>query len=132
MEWTAFTAPGMELEGLSAATLAALVRVHIDTVRRWKRSGRLPAHVAELVQLKTRGDLGLLDPAWRGWHLLRGALWSPENEPAEPGQVRAIPYRAAQLAELERQARQPRQWELFEESALPDSLVEQLLARRAG
>lgn len=45
------------------------------------------------------------DPAWRGWFIGQGKIWTPENWGIEPGELRALPYRYALIAELERQVR---------------------------
>lgn len=42
-------------------------------------------------------------PAWSGWALRNGELFTPEGVGIRPGEVRSIPYRAHQIAELERQ-----------------------------
>jgi hypothetical protein len=45
-----------------------------------------------------RGDLGCLDPAWRGWIVRGGQLISPENWVATPGDVLSIQLTQAQLS----------------------------------
>jgi hypothetical protein len=102
-----------ELYGISALLIAGLVGVHPDTARRWKRAGRVPAAVRELLRLRLDGDLGLVDPRWSGFRLVRGELFTPEGDRVGPGDIRAIPFRRQQLAELQRLALDPRQWELF-------------------
>jgi len=101
------------LYGISAALIAALIGVHIDTARRWKRAGQAPGWRAGLLALKLDGELGAVDSTWAGFRLVRGQLWTPENAPITPGDIRAIPYRRQQLDELQRLALEPRQWELF-------------------
>lgn len=103
-----------DLYGISAGLIARLTGAHPDTARRWKRAGKAPAAIAALLELRLAGELGLVDDGWRGFRLLRGRLWTPEDAPVTPGDVRAIPYRREQLRELERRARGPRQWELFD------------------
>lgn len=103
-----------ELYGISADLLAGVTGRHIDTARRWKRAGRVPYALADLVRLRLEGELGAVDPLWGGFRLTRGKLWTPEGTPITPGDIRAIPYRREQLRELERAARAPRQWELFD------------------
>lgn len=103
-----------DLYGISAALIAALTGAHIDTARRWKRAGRMPTAVAALLELRLAGELGQVDDTWRGFRLVRGKLWTPENAPVTPGDIRAIPFRRLQLRELQRLALDPRQWELFD------------------
>lgn len=99
--------------GLSVLLLAQLANVHIDTARRWKRAGKMPDHVAEIMRLKLDGDLGMIAADWSGFRLTKNQLWTPEGTGIRPGDIRAIPYRRAQLIELERELREPRQQELF-------------------
>lgn len=99
--------------GLPAELLAQLTGVHIDTARRWKRRGRVPHPYTLLIHLRTSGDLGAIDPHWQGWRLVGGKLWTPEQQPLAPGDLRAIPYRSQLLAELERQLTEPHQRRLF-------------------
>jgi len=44
------------------------------------------------------GNLGCLDPAWRGWVLRAGKLISPEGWEATPQDVLSLPSLRAQLA----------------------------------
>jgi len=101
-----------DLYGVSARLIAAATGASIDSARRWKRTGRMPAAIAALLELRLAGELGLVDQLWTGFRLVRGELWTPEGAPLTPGDLRAIPYRREQLAELERRAREPRQFEL--------------------
>ena len=58
-------------------------------------------------------DLGSLAPAWRGFRLIDGTLWTPENQRLTPGDLRAIPYRAQQIKDYERELARPRQFVLL-------------------
>jgi len=106
-----------ELYGISAGLLAGVTGRHIDTARRWKRAGKVPHAHADLVRLRLVGELGVVDDGWRGFRLVRGKLWTPEGAPITPGDIRAIPFRRAQLDELQRLALSPRQWELFDQTS---------------
>lgn len=99
--------------GLPAVSLAQAAGVSLDTARRWKRQHRIPPQAARLVALWLRGDLGAIDPAWRGFTVRSDGLWTPYGFCVRPGEISGIPYRFAQLAALELECKQPRQWELF-------------------
>ena len=79
------------------AGLSGRVGVSDITLRRWKRSRRLPPWAAILIRLLD-GELDAIDPAWRGWIIRRGELVSPENWCFRPGEVRSIPLMHASLA----------------------------------
>ena len=99
--------------GLSVLLLAQLTGVHMDTARRWKRNGQIPPHHAQIIELKLNGDLGALTASWRGFRIADGKLWTPEGAQVTPGEIRAIPLRRQQLADLQRQLMTPTQKELF-------------------
>lgn len=99
--------------GLPVLLLAQVTGVHLDTARRWKRAGKVPAHYAPLIALRIEGDLGLITDQWKGFRLAQGDLWTPEGTPVSPGEVRAIPYRRDQIRELERRLSTPQQWQLI-------------------
>ena len=42
---------------------------------------------------------------FEGWAINDGLLWTPENVGFSPGEIRAIQYRHALIAELQRQLR---------------------------
>jgi hypothetical protein len=100
------------LHGLSASTISDLCHVSLPTARRWKRRRQVPASHARLLELLIFGQLGALCSAWSGWRMREGKLITPEGWSVSPGEVRAIPYRLAQVSELERALRQPQQWAL--------------------
>ena len=88
--------------GLSAQLLSSITGAHEDTARRWKRSGSVPRHFADIVALRTTGDLGIVCEAWRGFALLRGELWTPDGwGPITPGDMTAIPIRVQHIRHLE-------------------------------
>ena len=108
-------APAMlDLYGISSGLIARLTGAHIDTARRWKRTGTMPAAIAALLELRLEGELGLVDQLWRGFRLAGGQLWTPEGAPITPGDIRAIPFRRLQLDALQRRALEPRQGEMFD------------------
>jgi hypothetical protein len=74
---------------------------------------RIPARYRALASLQLNGDLGEVAPAWRGWKLWNGLLWSPEGDSFAVPEVRAIPYRRQMLQELQRQLKEPQQFQLL-------------------
>lgn len=72
------------------AGLAGRAGVSLVTLRRWKRTGRLPAWARILIALLS-GELDLVDKAFRGWIIRRGELVSPEGWCFTPGEIRSIP-----------------------------------------
>lgn len=102
----------MELYGISPLAIAGAAGVSVRTATRWKRDG-IPASMQRAVALSIFGDLGELDTQWLGWKLWRGSLWSPEGTSFQPGEVRAIPYRVAQLQELQHTLSRPAQLSLL-------------------
>jgi hypothetical protein len=87
---------------LSQIPIKELVRIcHIDvtTARRWHRGSNLPpAYVLDYLNAILLGDLGFLDPAWRGWVLRHGHLISPESWELSMSDVLASRLHEAQLA----------------------------------
>jgi hypothetical protein len=69
--------------------------VDLTTARRWKRRAQSPPPWALPLM---RGDLEFLDPAWKGWRLIRGNLVSPESWVFSRGDVLAQRLAAAQIA----------------------------------
>ena len=101
-----------DLFGISDLALAQAAGVHLDTARRWKRRGRVPAPLAPFIRMKLEGDLAALDRDWCGWKLHAGDLWSPEGYAFAPGDLRALPYLRALHQELLNRSREQRQLEL--------------------
>jgi hypothetical protein len=97
---------------VSAEHLAQGLGISVRQARRFKAAGKMPALYAMAWALAVEGDLGAAFPAWRGWAMRDGQLFAPEGYGFRPGEVRAIPMRAAQLRELEHVAREPRQFAL--------------------
>jgi len=89
-------------ENLFQIPISVLVRiceVDITTARRWRRGSNLPPpYVLGYVNAKTQGDMGFLDPAWGGWLLRQGHLWSPEGWRISMSDVLACRLHEAQLA----------------------------------
>jgi hypothetical protein len=85
--------------------LAEISGAHRTTVERWRSSQQLPKAVSLLARIMLEGELALVHPDWAGFRLDRrdGALWTPEQWPARPGDLLAIKYRMAQVRELERE-----------------------------
>lgn len=95
------------LKYLTAKQIAAICGVDLATARRWRRQAICPPRSALiLLEMVYSGDLGLLDPAWKGWVLRRGVLCSPENWTCTPGDVRAIQFHEAQIAVYRAENRQ--------------------------
>lgn len=93
--------------GLSLEQTADWCGVTPRVVLRWLAGGDAPAHAYHLMHYRTGR---FLDPAWAGWYVQDGRLWSPEGIPHRPGEVRALPY----LAELAKMEQAPgRQFDLF-------------------
>ena len=99
--------------GLSVELLRSVTGAHIDTVRRWKRTGRFPQHWYPIIALKLHGELGTVARHWTGFALRDNTLWTPEGQAITPGDIRAIPYRRDQLKALERLLAEPHQRSLF-------------------
>lgn len=87
---------------LSQVPIKDLVRlcgIDITTARRWRRGSNLPPpYVLAYVNAKITLDLSFLDPAWSGWILKEGHLYSPEGWRLSMGAVLAARLHEAQLA----------------------------------
>ena len=69
--------------GLTQAAAAAYLGVSPRTVRYWETpAGSVPLAAFRL--MKIRAGYELPDPAWEGWTLRNGVLWSPANQGFEP------------------------------------------------
>ncbi|MCW8917493.1 MAG: helix-turn-helix domain-containing protein [Gammaproteobacteria bacterium] len=55
----------------------------------------------------------LPDPAWSGWFIGQGKLWTPTNWGIEPGELVSLPYLYAMIAELKRRDGQQKSPEPF-------------------
>ncbi len=81
----------------TVAGLEGRIGVSRVTLRRWKRSRRLPRWAVILIRLLD-GELEAIDPAFAGWIIRRGVLVSPENWCFTPGEVRSVPLLHSALA----------------------------------
>jgi hypothetical protein len=93
--------------------IAQVAGVSLHTARRWKRRGRVPSSSLALLELAIAGELGHLARAWSGFRLHGDQLWTPHGFSVRPGEICAIPYRFAQIAELQRELAGPHQWQLI-------------------
>lgn len=93
------------LYGLSPLLLSETFRLPADFAEDWKDRLRKNPADAAVVARYVRRDLGSFDANWSGWVCKDGLLWPPDTVPVDPGQVRAIPWRNAQLQEFERAQR---------------------------
>ena len=103
----------MDLTGLPASLIASLTGVSLKTATRWKRANHLPVTAAALLELKLSADLGHHSKDWSGFRIAGELLWTPENQKIGPNDIRAIPYRAQQLRDYERELARPRQFVLL-------------------
>lgn len=87
--------PKEVLYGIPIKEIARICSVDITTARRWKRGAICPPQSALAL---LAGDLGFFDPAWRGWRLSQGFLWSPEKWRISMSDVLASRLHEAQLA----------------------------------
>jgi DNA-binding transcriptional regulator YiaG len=100
--------------GLDKPALAKFLHVSERTLHNWE-SGlhEIPYATYKLVRILTRYEFP--DPAWRGWHMHSGKLWSPEGYGFTPSDSswwsllcrRAVSFNQLydQLAELKRASR---------------------------
>lgn len=92
--------------GIPVYHLAALTGVHIDTARRWKRTGFVDGGYGTVIARRTSGDLGFMCDDWRGWKLRGKQLYTPDGWPIRPGEILALPYRYQQIRTYEQMFRQ--------------------------
>jgi hypothetical protein len=85
----------MDLYGISAEEIATRCGVDLATARRWKRGATRIPRTAVAVLL---GDLGAIDPHFRGWKIEHGEIISPEGWRFGPGEVLSLPLLRQQLA----------------------------------
>jgi hypothetical protein len=102
--------PKTVLFGLSIKHIVDVCGVDVTTARRWKRGAICPPQSALAI---LTGDLGFLDPAWRGWNLIRGHLVSPENWEISINDVLASRLKDAQVRAYQAEVRKLR-YELAE------------------
>lgn len=85
------------LTDLEAANMA---RVHLKTYQRWERINDAP----EAVWLALMYRAGFLYD-WSGWQTDDDLLISNESQIFALGEIRALPFRYQQIAELQKQVR---------------------------
>jgi hypothetical protein len=90
--------PENPLFAFSVMEIQRVCGVDVTTARRWKKRSKRAICPPLWAIALLEGDLAFLDPAWRGWHLIRGDLVSPENWIIPMGQVLATQLLGAQLA----------------------------------
>jgi hypothetical protein len=83
-----------ELYGIPINEIARICRVSVKTATRWKNGTTCPPKSACLL---LTGDLGCLDPAWEGWRVNKGILYSREGWEITKNDVLAMPLIRAQL-----------------------------------
>ena len=84
-----------ELYGIPIKEIARRCAVSEKTASRWKAGTACPPQTALWV---LAGDLGFIDPAWRGWVIRKGELVSPEGWCITMSDVRATPLQRSQIA----------------------------------
>lgn len=82
---------------LDVAELVRLTGCHAATARRWRANGSLPPPVGRLLRILANRLSEA--PGWRGWQLINGELVSPENWRYTAGEVLALTFLRAQLAD---------------------------------
>ena len=66
-----------QLAGVTRKEVAALCGVREATVRHWEAAEKSPPRAIVLLLHLSGGQLGVLDPAWKDWHIRAGQLWAP-------------------------------------------------------
>jgi transcriptional regulator with XRE-family HTH domain len=66
-----------QVAGITCKEVAALCGVKEATVRRWEAGSKSPPRAIVLLLHLSGGQLGVLDPAWKDWHIRAGQLWAP-------------------------------------------------------
>lgn len=92
--------------GLNTAQAATLLGKSEDTVRRWERTQSAPAWAVNVMKWAAGR---LADPAWDGWSVADGRIWTPDGTGVRPGEIQALPY----LMDLLREHEKPRQLDFF-------------------
>lgn len=80
----------------TVAGLRGRIGVSVVTLRRWKRTGRVPRWALILLALLS-GELAAIDPAFEGWLIRAGELVTPEGWRFTPGEIRSIPFLYGQV-----------------------------------
>lgn len=90
--------------GMTPNDARALCGVSRRTWGRWMRGlARVPRSALLLLRICAQGELPAAGPEWDGWRFYRGALLTPEGVEVKPGEIRAMPYLWALVAELQRE-----------------------------
>ena len=114
------SSPNGALYGIPAAEIARICGVDVATARRWKRGARRPPLTAVMI---LSADLGVFDPAWRGWVIRHGKLISSEGWYVTPGEVLSVPMMRLQILSYQRDQRIARaELEALDEQPLPQDL----------
>ena len=66
-----------QVAGITCKEVAALCGVKEATVRQWEAGSKSPPRAIVLLLHLSGGQLGVLDPAWKDWHIRAGQLWAP-------------------------------------------------------
>jgi hypothetical protein len=53
--------------------------VSLATAQRWKRTRKLPRMARRAIRALLDGDLGAIDPKWKGWSVRNGMLCGPDT-----------------------------------------------------
>lgn len=96
----------------SASDITRILRVSSATARRWRKAKSMPYTAEVLLRVALDGELGLVLPEWNGWTLTSEALVSPEGIAWTGEDLEAWAFNRQRLMDLERQAREPRQYTL--------------------
>lgn len=113
-----------ELYGKSINEIAERCGVSLKTAGRWKAGTTCPPESALMI---LRRDLGIFDPAWKGWRVRGGILYSPEGWEIPVGDVLAIPLERRQLANAYAEVRRLKAELYAGEQPLPESWPEHKL-----
>lgn len=84
-----------ELIRWSLKDIQRICKVSLKTAQRWKAGQAVPPRTAILLLSR---DLGIFDPAWKGWIIKGNQIVSPENWIATVGDVLSIQLTQAQLS----------------------------------
>jgi hypothetical protein len=87
--------------------------VSVSAIRRYEKTGRVPAPVLRLAVAHATGIPLVSSRAWAGWRFAREALVSPEGIGWTPALLNAWHFERQLLQEYRRQLAQPRQLALL-------------------
>ena len=118
--------PGMGhavLYGISAKEIADWCGVTTRTARRWKRGEDPPQAAIEVIELRSTGNLGVVDQDWRGWKIREGKLISPDGIEFTSGDVLSLTFLRQLIAHYQSEQRVPRQSDWISERWEPATAV---------